>query len=46
MEHYSNLYYRQKTVSKNALDSLERLQTMDELDYVPCIKELNIAIDH
>ena len=44
--HYSNLYSRQKTVSQNALDSLECHQTMDELDSVPNIKELSSAINH
>ena len=43
---YSKLYSRQNTVSQNALDSLECLQTMDELDAVPSIDELNIAIDY
>ena len=44
----SNICSRQNTVSQNALDSLERLQTMDELvlDDVPSIDDLIIAIDH
>ena len=46
VKHYSNLYSRQKTVSQNALDSLECHQTMDELDSVPNIKELSSAINH
>ena len=45
VEHYSNLYSRLNTVSPNALDSLECLQTIDELDTVPSIDELNVAID-
>ena len=32
VEDYSNLYSCQNTMSQNALDSLECLQTMDELD--------------
>ena len=46
VKHYSNLYSRQNTVSQNVLDSLECLQTMDELDAIPSIDELNIAIVH
>ena len=46
VEYYSNFYFRQNTVSQNALDSLECLQTMGELDAVPSIDELKIAIDH
>ena len=42
----SNLCSRQNTVSKNTFGSLECLQTMDELDSVPCIEELNIVIDN
>ena len=47
VEHYSILYSRQNNVSQNAIDSLglDCLQTMDELNYVPCIEELNSAID-
>ena len=33
-------------MSQNAVDSLEYLQTMDELDYVPNIEELSSTIDH
>ena len=46
VEHYSNLYYRQNTVSQNALDFLECLQIMDELESVPIIKEFSSDIDN
>ena len=46
VEHYSNLCSCQNTVSRNALDSLQCLQTMVELDSVPCIEKHNIAIHH
>ena len=32
VEHYSELYSRENTASEAALNAIERLQTMDELD--------------
>ena len=45
VEHYSDLYSRQNSVSTTALDTVERLPTMEELDAEPSIDELNKAID-
>ena len=45
MEHYSDLYSRENTVSPAALDVIECLQTMDELDSKPSVEELSKAID-
>ena len=44
VEHYSNLFSSQNTISPEGFDSLECLQTMDELDSIPTIEELNTAI--
>ena len=46
MEHYSDLYSRQNTVYPEAFDSLESLQTMDELDPFSRIKVFSSANDH
>ncbi|XP_066302904.1 uncharacterized protein [Branchiostoma lanceolatum] len=45
VEHYSDLYSRQNTVSPSALDAIECLPTMDEQDAEPTLDELNKAID-
>ncbi|CAH1226359.1 CD209 [Branchiostoma lanceolatum] len=45
VEHYSDLYSRQNTVSPSALDAIECLPTMDELDAEPTLDGLNKAID-
>ena len=45
MEHYSDLYSRYNTVSPAALDVLEWLPTMGELDTEPLVEELNRAIE-
>ena len=45
MEHYSDLYSRENTVSPAALDVIECLPTMDELDSEPSVEELSKAID-
>ena len=44
VEHYSNLYFRQNTVSPEAFDSLKCLQTMIELYSVPGIDKINCVI--
>ena len=44
-EHYSDLYSRENTVSPAALDAIECLSTMDELDSEPLVEELSKAID-
>ena len=40
------MYSLQNTVSLEAFDSIEDLQTIDELDSFPAIEELSSAIDH
>ena len=40
VEHYSDLYSRENTVSPAALDVIECLSTMDELDSEPSEEEL------
>ena len=45
MEHYSDLYSRENTVSPAALDVIECLPTMDELDSEPSVEVLSKAID-
>ena len=45
VEHYSYLYSRENTVSTAALDVIDCLPTMDELDSEPLVEELSKAID-
>ena len=45
VEHYSDLYSRENTVSTAALDVIDCLPTMDELDSEPLVEELSKAID-
>ena len=45
VEHYSDLYSRENTVSPAALDVIECLPTMDELDSEPSVEELSKVID-
>jgi hypothetical protein len=45
VEHYSDLYSKENTVSHSALEAIERLPTMDELDAEPTVVELSKAID-
>ena len=45
VEHYSDFYSRENTVSPAALDAIECLPTMDELDSEPLVEELSKAID-
>jgi len=45
VEHYSDLYSRQNTMTPAALDTIEQLPTMDELDAEPTTEELSKAID-
>lgn len=45
VEHYSDLYSKENTVSDSALEAIERLPTMNELDAVPTVVELSKAID-
>ena len=46
VEHYSDLYSRQNTVTESALDAVECLPTMEELDLEPTTEELSKAIDN
>ena len=45
VEHYSNIYSRENIVSPSALDAVEFLTTMEELDTEPTLEELSKAID-
>ena len=45
VEHYSDIYSRENIVSLSALDAVECLQTMEELDTEPTLEELSKAID-
>ncbi|XP_076052811.1 uncharacterized protein LOC143032227 [Oratosquilla oratoria] len=45
VEHYSELYSRENTVAPSALDAIEPLAIMEELDAEPTITELCKAID-
>ena len=46
VEHYSDLYSRENVESAAALDVIECLSTMDELDSEPSVEELSKAIDN
>ena len=41
VEHYSDLYSRENTVSSAALDVIECQSTLDELDSEPSVEELS-----
>ena len=43
VEHYSELYSRETTVTEEALSQIERLPTVEELDTIPTQEELNKA---
>ena len=45
VEHYSDLYSRQNVVMTAALDAIECLPAIEELDIEPTIEELNKAIN-
>jgi len=45
VEHYSELYSRENKVHQSALDAIERLPEMSELDTKPSLDELAKAID-
>ena len=45
VEHYYDLYSHENIVSQEALNSLEVLPVMEELDMEPTMEELNRAID-
>ncbi|XP_076035992.1 uncharacterized protein LOC143021955 [Oratosquilla oratoria] len=45
VEHYSELYSRENTIAPSALDAIEPLPIMEELDAEPTIAELGKAID-
>ncbi|XP_052673517.1 uncharacterized protein LOC128155711 [Crassostrea angulata] len=46
VKHYTDLYSTQNTVTVSALDAIECLPTMDELDVEPTLEELSKAIDN
>ena len=45
VEHYTNLYSKQNVVTTTALDAIECLPVMQELDTEPTVEELSNAID-
>ena len=45
VEHYSDLYSRENTVAPSALDAIECMPVMEELDAEPTVDELSKAID-
>ena len=45
VEHYSDIYSKENIVSPSALDAVECLPTMEELDTEPTLGELTKAID-
>ena len=45
VEHYSDIYSRENIVSPSALDAVECLPTMEELDTEPTLEELSKATD-
>ena len=45
VEHYSELYSRENVVHQSALDAIDHLPLMPELDEVPSIEELSKEID-
>jgi len=45
VEHYSELYSRENAVTEDALDAIECLPELEELDSEPTIKELSKALD-
>ncbi|XP_050707118.1 uncharacterized protein LOC126992423 [Eriocheir sinensis] len=45
VEHYSELYSRENTVTEDALNAIECLPVLEELDREPTLAELNEALD-
>ena len=45
VEHYSELYSRENSVVDSALDAIEPLPIMEDLDAEPTLEELSKAID-
>lgn len=45
VEHYSELYSKENAVTEDALDAIECLPELEELDSEPTIKELSKALD-
>ena len=45
VEHYSELYSRESTISDSTVEAVESLPTMEELDEMPSLEELSKAID-
>jgi len=46
VEHYSDHFSRQNTVSSSALEVIESLPTLDELDAEPTVVGLSKVIDY
>ena len=45
VEHYLDIYSRENTISQEALDSIEDLPVLEELDAEPTLEELSKAIN-
>ena len=45
VEHYSQLYSQENTVTETAIDGIETFSVMEELDEIPTLQELTKAID-
>lgn len=45
VEHYSELYLRDNSIADSALDAMECLPVMEELNALPTVEELSKAID-
>ena len=45
VEHYSELYSRENTVSQSAIDAIERLTTLQKLDDLLSLEDFSEAID-
>lgn len=45
VEHYLDHYFRENSIIKEALDDIEDLPILEELNFEPTEEELNKAID-
>ncbi|XP_066482784.1 DBIRD complex subunit ZNF326 isoform X2 [Tiliqua scincoides] len=45
VQHYSELYSRENVVTEEALNNIECLPVLEELDSEPTLEELNVALD-
>ena len=45
VQHYSELYSRDNVVTKEALNNIECLPVLEELDSKPTLAEIKVALD-